>query len=145
MSGQKVIYGRLSNNSTITDLLANGKAGIKPMKSAQKDANPRITYYQTGGQETYSHSGDSNLSIQQWQLDAYADDYPALCELVAALKVSVAEGGPLSGYKGSTNTGSVTVQSLFFTNDYAVDEGVIDGTDSKKWRHTFDIEITLEK
>lgn len=142
MSGQKVIYNRLINTSAVTAIV--GKR-IRPFKSAQRDANPRIVYQQVGGEGDYSNDGDTELSIQRWQLDAFADSYPDLCELVAEILKASKSNGALSGYRGSTNTGGVTVQAIYFTGDTAVDEGVIDGTDSKEWRHSFDLEIWLEK
>lgn len=142
MSYEKVIFGRLTNNAAVAALV--GKR-VRPFKAAQRDANPKIAYHQTSCEETYSNDGDSNLSIVQCQLDVYADTPEGLFELVAAIKVASSAGGPLSGYRGSTNTGGITVQALFIRNDADVEEGVIDGTDTAICRHMFDLEIWLDK
>lgn len=128
----KVVYGRLAADTTIRGIVGQTTLGsykIFPNRRPQgEDGNPPcIVYTVVSEVETYSHDGATNSPEYRVQVDCYGGTGGEEISLYNAVRAPAkAQGsagtGPLSGYSGATNTGSVTVQHSFIEDSRDSDD-----------------------
>lgn len=135
-----VIYARLNGNAAVAALVGTR---IQPKASPQGAANPRIVYRKVSGEALGSFDGPNGQAVYRVQLDLYAGSYDQVDALADAVKLRVADGGPLDGFRGTA--GGVTVQACYRVNESDVDEPPDPADETGVYRISLDFELWVEE
>ena len=132
MNSEAAIYGILSADSTLTNLLASSTS-IYPEIAPQNAANPCIVYSESTGEFSDTKDGVSHLDTNVIQVDVYANTI-ADRNLIGARVRTL-----LDRYSGTIN--SIVVQSIQVIYSFKTVEPNEDKNAIKVYRQTFDFKV----
>lgn len=127
MNAEAAIYGRLSEDSTLTALLAS-VTSIYPEVAPQNASNPCIVYSESTAEYSDNKDGASHLDTSIIQVDVYADTIAARNTIGARVRTL------LDRYSGTVNT--IVVQSIQLVYSFKTYD-----SESRAYRQTFDFRL----
>lgn len=127
MNAEAAIYGRLSEDSTLTALLAS-ITSIYPEVAPQNASNPCIVYSESTAEYSDNKDGASHLDTSIIQVDVYADTIAARNTIGARVRTL------LDRYSGTVNT--IVVQSIQLVYSFKTYD-----SESRAYRQTFDFRL----
>ena len=120
---EEALYEHLKNNAGVSALVGNR---IYPIEAPQEAALPYLVYQRISGPRVRSHSGPSGLAHPRFQITGAAEAYPALRNVLNAVRVA------LDGFRG-TMGGGVSVGAALVENELDSEESFVSRLDVVLW------------
>jgi hypothetical protein len=132
MNCEAAIYGRLSADSTLINMLASSTS-IYPEIAPQNAANPCIVYSESTGEFSDTKDGVSHLDSNIIQVDVYANTIATRNAIGSRVRTL------LDRYSGTVN--GVVIQSIQMLFSFKMIEPDDDKNAIKVYRQTFDFKV----